>query len=129
MPRHLFEIPTTADPGDEWREVDLVDRAERAEAEAAALKATLERRDTELTIARLWVKELALWLDEARAFEDAPWSTPLSALRLTPRTDPLPDQPPDGPKPGRKLAAGAAIIAAPWLPVIGLLAYGALALT
>jgi hypothetical protein len=127
MKQRTFELPT-ADPGHEWRDADLVERAERAEAEAAVLRATLERRETELTIARLWVKELALWLDEANAGVDARWSEPLAALRLSPRTEPISGPEPNRPQPWRRLATVGAIVAAPWL-VVGLLAYGALALT
>jgi hypothetical protein len=126
MKQRTFEIPT-GDPGSEWRDADLVDRAEQAEAEAAMLRETLERRETELTIARLWVKELALWLDEANSRQDARWSAPLSALRLSPRTEPILQQRLDGPQPWR-LATVAAIVAAPWL-VLGLLAWGGLAVT
>ena len=50
-----------------WREAELIDRADEAEAVSVELRAKAQRLETELLIARLWVKELALWLEESPA--------------------------------------------------------------
>jgi hypothetical protein len=109
----------------EWYDAALIDRAEKAEAEAAELRATLERRETERLIARLWVKELALWFDEANAREGGHPATLLSELRLAPRTESIVRERLGHPRPWRRLATVAAVIAIPWL-TLGLIAYGAL---
>lgn len=51
----------------EWQQADLAERAEKAEAEAARLRTRVDDLETNLLVARLWVKELALWLDETAA--------------------------------------------------------------
>jgi hypothetical protein len=54
----------TADQA-EWSHADRREDVEFLEERVSELTVELERIKTELTIARLWVKELALWLDTA----------------------------------------------------------------
>lgn len=54
---------------------DLAARVVMAEARVKRLHEQLERTRTELRVAQLWVKELALWLDESCAEEDGHLST------------------------------------------------------
>jgi hypothetical protein len=49
----------------EWSHADRREHVEYLEERVSELTVELERIKTELTIARLWVKELALWLDTA----------------------------------------------------------------
>jgi hypothetical protein len=50
----------------EWADAALVERLELLEAKLASLETERGRLETELYIAQSWVKELALWLDEAQ---------------------------------------------------------------
>jgi hypothetical protein len=50
----------------EWADAALVEQLELLEAKLASLEAERGRLETELYIAQSWVKELALWLDEAQ---------------------------------------------------------------
>jgi hypothetical protein len=49
----------------EWADAALVEQVELLEAQLASLETERSRLETELSIAQRWVKELALWLDEA----------------------------------------------------------------
>jgi hypothetical protein len=50
----------------EWADAALVEQVELLEAQLASLETERGRLETELYIAQSWVKELALWLDEAQ---------------------------------------------------------------
>jgi hypothetical protein len=50
----------------EWADAALVEQVELLEAQVASLETERSRLETELSIAQRWVKELALWLDEAQ---------------------------------------------------------------
>jgi len=50
----------------EWADAALVEQLELLEAKLASLETERGRLETELYIAQSWVKELALWLDEAQ---------------------------------------------------------------
>ena len=54
-----------------WREADLLDRVETAEATATEFRTKLARVQTELAITRRWVRELAPWLKTAPSPTDA----------------------------------------------------------
>jgi hypothetical protein len=118
--------PPVSTSGNEWFEAQLIDRAERAEAEAATLRADLERRETELLIARLWVKELALWLEEATQ-GDRTWPVSSLAVRLSPQAGRASHERLETPHRGRRLATVAAMVATPWL-ALSALAYAVYAL-
>ncbi len=49
-----------------WADAALVEQVELLEAQLASLETERGRLETELYIAQSWVKELALWLDEAQ---------------------------------------------------------------
>lgn len=51
----------------EWEYAVLVEQLEIQESRVDDLRAERDRLRTDLRIAQLWVKELALWLDEAHA--------------------------------------------------------------
>jgi hypothetical protein len=51
----------------EWEYAGLVEQLETLESRVDDLRAERDRLRTDLRIAQLWVKELALWLDEAHA--------------------------------------------------------------
>jgi hypothetical protein len=51
----------------EWSHADGREQVEFLENRVSELTLELERLKTELTVSRLWVKELALWLDMAQA--------------------------------------------------------------
>ncbi|HEY7195728.1 MAG TPA: hypothetical protein VH306_00915 [Gaiellaceae bacterium] len=53
-------------PGHEAEVAELAERIELLQGENAELRRERERLATELLIARCWVKELALWFDEAK---------------------------------------------------------------
>jgi hypothetical protein len=60
----------------EWADAALVEQLELLEAKLASLETERGRLETELYIAQSWVKELALWLDEAQlptGVEARPW--------------------------------------------------------
>lgn len=123
--RQLIRPSSTPGTDWEWREAGLLDRLERAETKAARLTGECERLETELVIARLWVKELALWLDEAQDRTAGMALSPTSAEELdvlSPQTARLLRTGLEPPLPWRKLVAIAAIAALPW-PLLGLLAY------
>jgi hypothetical protein len=108
--QHVREIDTREQ---EWREALLVDRAERAEAEAARLQAELEKQTSELLVARLWVKELALSLDESHQRRSS-----LSDLGgLSRETEALLRSRLEEPSPVQKIVIVAGIVAAPWLGI------------
>ena len=50
----------------EWFDAELADRVELLEAHVVSLETERGRLETELSIAQSWVKELALWLDDAQ---------------------------------------------------------------
>ncbi len=50
----------------EWADAALVEQVELLEAQLPSLETERSRLETELSIAQSWVKELALWLDEAQ---------------------------------------------------------------
>jgi hypothetical protein len=50
----------------DWSHADLRDRVEYLESRVSELTAERERLRTELTVSRLWVKELALWLETSQ---------------------------------------------------------------
>ena len=50
----------------EWADAALVEQVELLEAQVASLETERGRLETELFIAQSWVKELALWMDEAQ---------------------------------------------------------------
>lgn len=111
----------------EWHDAELAERVELLRSQAHGLEAERERLQTELLVARSWVEELALWLDEAQARTGG---TALPATKaddgpeaiLSPRTLQLLHERPSAPVPWDRVARVAALGAIPW-GLIGGLAY------
>lgn len=88
--RSLVRARATAQE-QEWVDAELVEHVELLEAQVASLETERDRLETELSIARSWVKELALWLDEAqmrtkgKALPAVP-ADDLAGMILSPRT-------------------------------------------
>jgi hypothetical protein len=97
----------------EWASAELVERLEVAQSRAAELRSERDRLLTELRVAQLWVKELALWLDDAQARTGGRALAP-PGLALGPRTVAALRRHAEEPVPWRRLAAVSAIVAAPW---------------
>lgn len=75
----------------EWADAELLEQVELLEVQAASLETERDRLATELSIARSWVKDLALWLDEAqmrtgRKALPAWRADDLAGMILSPRT-------------------------------------------
>jgi len=73
----------------EWADAALIEQVELLDAQLASLETERSRLETELFIAQSWVKELALWLDEAAAHrsEARPWDAGENLEPLTPQLD------------------------------------------
>jgi len=50
----------------EWVDAEFVEHVELLEAQVASLETERDRLEFELSVAQSWVKELALWVDEAQ---------------------------------------------------------------
>lgn len=96
-----------------WREAELIDRAEDAEAATVELRARAERLETELLIAHLWVKELALWLEESPTIP----ADGRDARKLAPTIQELLDDLPAEPFPWRRLGGLALLVILPWVAI------------
>jgi hypothetical protein len=71
----------------EWADPAPVEQVELLEAQLANLETERSRLETELFIAQSWVKELALWLDEAQlasGVKPVPWDAGEDLEPLTP---------------------------------------------
>lgn len=110
----------------EWLGAELVERIELLEAQVAALERERTRLETELVVARSWVKELALWLDEAQARTGGRALPATDPARLegflAPETIRLLSDVERPRAEWRRVLAFAALVLAPWV-VIGLSAY------
>jgi hypothetical protein len=110
----------------EWVDAELVEHVELLEAEVASLETERELLKTELSIARSWVKDLALWLDEAQMRAGGKTLPAMSADDLvgilSPRTVRLLQEKETAPIDRRRLALLSGFVLAPWA-VLGSLVY------
>ena len=110
----------------EWVDAELVEHVELLEAEVASLETERELFKTELSIARSWVKELALWLDEAERRTGGKALPAMSADELgeilSPRTVRLLQEKETAPIARGRLALLSGFVLAPWA-VLGSLVY------
>jgi hypothetical protein len=110
----------------EWVDAELVEHVELLEAEVAGLETERELLKTELSIARSWVKELALWLDEAQRRTGGKALPAMSADDLvgilSPRTVRLLQGKETAPIDRGRLALLSGFVLAPWA-VLGSLVY------
>ena len=97
----------------EWESAELVERFELLESRVKALQEERERLRTELRIAQLWVKELALWLDEALARKGVRALQP-PGLALAPETLTVLREENERALPWARLATLGALVTAPW---------------
>lgn len=111
----------------EWADAELVEQVELLEAQAASLETERARLATELSNARSWVKELALWPDEAqmrtgrKALPE--WrADDLAGMILSPRTVRLLQEGEAAPIGWGRLTRLAGFVLAPWA-VLGSLVY------
>jgi hypothetical protein len=123
--RSLVRARPSADE-QEWVDAELVDHVELLEAEVASLETERELLKTELSIARSWVKDLALWLDEAQMRAGGKTLPAMSADDLvgilSPRTVRLLQEKETAPIDRRRLALLSGFVLAPWA-VLGSLVY------
>jgi len=104
----------------EWVDAELVEQVELLEAKVASL-------ETELSVAQSWVKELALWLDEAqmrtggKALPAVP-ADELVGIRSSPDTTRLLEEIEATPIAWGRLVVLAGLVLAPWA-VLGSLIY------
>ena len=109
----------------EWVDAELVEHVELLEAQVASLETERDRLETELSVARSWAKELALWLDEAqmRTEGKALPAMPADDLAgiLSPRTARLLEEE-AAPIAWGRLALLAGFVLAPWA-VLGSLVF------
>lgn len=124
MPQSPDVTRTGRAPGASEREADsaeLNERIEMLEAGLRGLRAERERLATELLVAESWVKELALWLDEARTGGTAlPPPTPPAEPVLSPHTVRLLDEARQRSLPWGKVARLVGLVALPWALIAGL---------
>jgi hypothetical protein len=117
---------TPSASGREADAAELHEQIELLEAHIRSLRAERELRATELLVARSWVKELALWLDEAQQRTGGtalPATTPQDQEAfLSPRTIRLLHEAEHGPIRWGNLAIVAALVVVPWA-VLGAVAY------
>ena len=111
----------------EWADAELLEQVELLEAQAASLETERDRLATELSIARSWVKELALWPDEAqmrtgRKALPAWRADDLAGMILSPRTVRLLQEGEAAPIAWGRLARLAGFVLAAWA-VLGSLVY------
>lgn len=124
--RSLVRARATAQE-QEWVDAELVEHVELLEAQVASLETERDRLETELSIARSWVKELALWLDEAqmrtkgKALPAVP-ADDLTGMILSPRTARLLEEAEATPIAWGRVALLAGFVLAPWA-VLGALVY------
>ena len=109
-------------------DAELVEHVELLEAQVASLDTERELLNTELSIARSWVKELALWLDEAQTRTGGNALPAMSADDLvgilSPRTVRLLQEEKTAPIDQGRLALLSGFVVAPWA-VLGSLVYAA----
>ena len=112
-----------------WREsgeAALLERIELLESEVRELRAERELLETELTIAKSWVKGIAEWVEEnvppvgAAAVEEARLGQKDAVIWLPAPTS-------ESPLEWRVIGAAVALVALPWLLVV-LIVYGVIAL-
>jgi hypothetical protein len=110
----------------EWVDAELVEHVELLEAQVASLETERELLKTELSIARSWVKELALWLDRAQMRTGEKALPEMSADDLvgvfSPRTVRLLREEERAPIDWGRLALLSGFVLAPWA-VLGSLVY------
>jgi hypothetical protein len=95
----------------DWEDAELVEQLEALRSRVRDLEAERDQLRTDLRIAQLWVKELALWLEEAQAHTGGTALQP-SGLALAPET--LLALREWEPTPWRRVASLGAIVVAPW---------------
>jgi hypothetical protein len=111
----------------EWADAELVEQVELLEVQVASLETERDRLATELSIARSWVKELALWLDEAqmrtgRKALPTRRADDLAGMILSPRTVRLLQEAEAAPIAWGRLARLAGFVLAAWA-VLGSFVY------
>ena len=123
--RSLVRARESADE-QEWVDAELVEHVELLEARVASLETERELLKTELSIARSWVKELALWLDDAQLRTGGKTIPAMSADDLvgifSPRTVRLLQEKETAPIDRGRLALLSGFVLAPWA-VLGSLIY------
>jgi hypothetical protein len=113
----------------EWADAELVEQVELLEVQVASLETERDRLATELSIARSWVKELALWLDEAqmrtgRKALPARRVDGLAGMILSPRTVRLLQEGEAAPIAWGRLALFAGFVLAAWAVLASLVFIG-----
>lgn len=123
--RSLVRTRATADE-QEWLDAELVEQVELLEAQIASLETERDRLETDLSIARSWVKERALWLDEAQMRTGGKalpaMAEDLAEMILSPRTVRLLQEKEAAPIDWGRLALLTGFVLAPWT-VLGSLVY------
>jgi hypothetical protein len=123
--RRLVRGRASADE-QEWVDAELVEHVELLEARVASLETERDLLNTELSIARSWVKELALWLDEAQMRTGGKTLPPMSGDDLvgifSPHTVRLLQEKETAPIDRKRLALLSGFVLAPWA-VLGSLVY------
>jgi hypothetical protein len=113
----------------EWADAELVEQVELLEAQAASLETERDRLATELSITHSWVKELALWLDEAqmrtgRKALPTRRADDLAGMILSPRTVRLLKEGEAAPIAWGRLALLAGFVLAAWAVLASLVYIG-----
>lgn len=103
----------------EWEYAELIEQGEVLQAELRDLRAERDRLRTDLRVAQLWVKELALWLDEAQARTGGAALGP-ERLALAPEALVALQEWNAEPTPWRRVAFIGAVVTAPWAILAGL---------
>jgi len=111
--------PTREDRASEWREAELIERAELLDQELRDLRSERDEMKTELLIAHAWVAELAGWIEEGTTGTSAPRSFSLEAT-LNERTRARLREEENAPLPWSRMLAVAALVAIPWLVLAAL---------
>jgi hypothetical protein len=113
--------PTSGGYQIEWEDAELVEELEALRSRVRDLEAERDQLRTDLRVAQLWVKELAIWLEEAQARTGGTALQP-SGLALAPETLLALRQWEAAPTPWRRFASLGAIVLAPWA-TLGLVAW------
>ena len=113
--------PTSGGHATEWEYAELVEQVEVLRSQLRDLEAERDHLRTDLRVAQLWVKELALWLEEAQARTGGTALQP-PGIALAPETLAALGEWQAKPTPWRRVASIGAIVAAPWA-VLGVVAW------